>query len=77
MSLIVSSSEGASPEQFPKLVYGMIFEKKQIILATGRKAGGNTLIGTNINGIGHPIGFYSDSWDSAMKDWSGDVTIKS
>jgi hypothetical protein len=53
----VTESENEE-ETFPSL---MISDMNQVILATGRDEHGN-LIGTNVNGKGFSIGYYSVKW---------------
>lgn len=61
---------------FPMLMAAPHFENEQIILATGvSERIPDCFVGTNINGVGHNIGTYSDCWSSIFRPWFGTVTI--
>lgn len=66
---------------YPCLMAGRIGNKKQIILVTGVKEHehtGKNYVGTNVNGVGYDVGYYSDSWVyDQFKPFYGQVIIES
>jgi hypothetical protein len=60
---------------FPCLMAKGHFGDEQIILVTGICDSLNTYIGTNINGVGHPVGHYSESWSPNFIPWYGEIKI--
>jgi hypothetical protein len=69
--------------KFPMLMYSHIGNKIQIVLMTGINDGKkdhtrkDCLIGTNVNGIGWPVGYHSEDWASidSWKPYLGEITL--
>lgn len=60
---------------FPCLMAMSHFDKVQIILATGKSGDGKNFVGINVNGVGNPIGFWSEGWSSSFRTWNGSVEL--
>lgn len=63
-----------SKERFPMLMSCPMDKDTQIILATGITENGE-YAGTNVNGIGWPIGYNSLRWSSEFRPWHGEVIL--
>jgi hypothetical protein len=61
--------------KFPCILSHPHFKDQQIILATSYCEEQGCFIGTNINGIGWPVGHYSKGWDKNFKPFPGVVTL--
>jgi hypothetical protein len=60
---------------FPCLLSYRNFNDQQIILATSYDEEQECFTGTNINGIGWPVGHYSKGWGKCFKPFPGVVTL--
>jgi hypothetical protein len=60
---------------FPCILSHPHFDDQQIILAISYDEEQSCFIGTNINGIGWPVGHYSEGWDKDFKPFPGVVTL--
>jgi len=81
MKMHVSQNEfGGGNVTFPCIMGCAHFDNVQLILATGmsdRQGLFDCFSGTNINGVGHQLGMYSNGWSKDFKPWLGSVTISS
>lgn len=76
MKLYIKEKNYDESNEFPCLMAAEHFDKLQICLMTGKREGSNDYIGTNINGVGHSIGYYGGGWcGTSFKKYNGSVTI--
>lgn len=77
MTIEVVVNEHVDDVSFPMLMSAPIFDKHQIILVTGKNKAHDCYIGTNVNGVGNDLGYFSDRWSLGLKPFYGTVTLKS
>ena len=79
LKLIEEEFSETKEDEFPCLMYAKHFDKKQILLVTGihREGVSCNYIGTNVNGVGHSVGYYSKGLSTrSFKPYYGQITIK-
>jgi hypothetical protein len=71
----ITVNQNLDRESFPMIMSDPYGLGQQIILVTRYHPETCTYEGTNINGVGNSIGYYSKGWESKFTPWYGTLEI--